>query len=860
MALVASPPPRLGAMSQFTKVIGVAGLAVALGLSVIVSPGASAATTDSRLVGSIADPGGSPNQRFGVYVATGGDTVVVGVPEQNSSQGAVEVFNRTASGAALVATLTVPTLPQYARLGLSVAISGDTIVAGAPGANGVDGGINGAGAIYLWQRPATGWTDAQPTTNLHQSYDPRVSPSGGYGDNLGFSVAISDGLIVGGAPGWRDQHTGQGAAFVFPAPTGPWPTSAVASTTLADPQSGDTDQLGVRVATSGGVVAAGSPDKDLSAVNSGAILIFESVDGVWSPRPAPKAYLDTTDAHVNQQLGGSSLAMEAGTVVAGDYFATVAGQSNAGAILVYERPSSGWASGTETTRLVASDAAALDYLGGSLDVRGDKIAVGAIQQGSTGISGQRDGAAYVFTRQAGTSWMSGVEASRAVAPTPSTTTGFGSSVAFSGQDLLVGEPQQTVGSHGYQGALDIFQNSQPQTISFTSAASSATVGGAPYTINGTGGGSGNPVVFTRNAVSTSGCSVSGSVISFGSPAGTCVVDANQAGGNGFLAAPPVQQKLGVMPAVLSVTPTHGAMNTTVTVTGAGFGGTTATSLGGVAANFTVQSDTQLNLTVPPAGLSGRIMVTANGQQGAGTFNFAIDPTLGDLTGLPLGPTSVVTSISVTDSFSAPTNTTSSAIFNWGDGSTTAGNITEASGVGSTSASHIFLTAGVYSVTIVISDSDGGSGTATSTSSVVAYDPSAGFVTGGGYINSPAGALIAQPNASGKANFGFVSRYQKGAITPSGNARFQFHDGNFDLRSTAYQWLVVTGQCRAQMKGTGVVNGTGSYSFLLFAVDGEQCNSGGQDTLRIKISDDATGATVYDNGTDQPITGDIQFHP
>lgn len=129
-----------------------------------------------------------------------------------------------------------------------------------------------------------------------------------------------------------------------------------------------------------------------------------------------------------------------------------------------------------------------------------------------------------------------------------------------------------------------------------------------------------------------------------------------------------------------------------------------------------------------------------------------------------------------------------------------------------------------------------------------YDPTAGFVTGGGWIMSPAAACqhsaVCQ-GAVGKASFGFVSRYQQGATTPTGNTEFVFEAGQFRFRSTSYQWLVVSG-ARAQYKGAGTVNGRTGYSFLLTAVDGTVSGGGGTDAFRIKITDDATGAVVYDN--------------
>jgi hypothetical protein len=57
--------------------------------------------------------------------------------------------------------------------------------------------------------------------------------------------------------------------------------------------------------------------------------------------------------------------------------------------------------------------------------------------------------------------------------------------------------------------------------------------------------------------------------------------------------------------------------------------------------------------------------------------------------------------------------------------------------------------------------------------------------------------------------------------------------------------VVAG-AKAQYKGTGTVNGSGTYGFLLTAIDGALPGGGGQDKFRLKIWDKTTGAVVYDN--------------
>jgi hypothetical protein len=97
----------------------------------------------------------------------------------------------------------------------------------------------------------------------------------------------------------------------------------------------------------------------------------------------------------------------------------------------------------------------------------------------------------------------------------------------------------------------------PQAITFTSTPpSAATVGGPTYTVTATGGGSGNPVVFSIDASSSSVCSISGAVVSF-TGAGTCTVDANQEGNGSYEAAPEAQQSFAVSAAPVPVAPGGG---------------------------------------------------------------------------------------------------------------------------------------------------------------------------------------------------------------------------------------------------------------------------------------------------------------
>jgi hypothetical protein len=169
-------------------------------------------------------------------------------------------------------------------------------------------------------------------------------------------------------------------------------------------------------------------------------------------------------------------------------------------------------------------------------------------------------------------------------------------------------------------------------------------------------------------------------------------------------------------------------------------------------------------------------------------------------------------------------------------------------------SHSYAAVDIYDVCLTVND--GALGSAPNCTIAVVYDPSGGFVTGGGWINSPAGAYTAAPSLAGKATFGFVSKYKKGASVPSGNTEFQFQAGGFNFHSDSYEWLVVNqGGANAQFKGSGTVNGAldnngNTYKFMLWAGDGSP------DTFRIRIWSEEGGAEtgIYDNGTDQAIGG------
>jgi hypothetical protein len=169
--------------------------------------------------------------------------------------------------------------------------------------------------------------------------------------------------------------------------------------------------------------------------------------------------------------------------------------------------------------------------------------------------------------------------------------------------------------------------------------------------------------------------------------------------------------------------------------------------------------------------------------------------------------------------------------------------------GTVKGTYSFVTTGVYAVQMNVTDQIGATGTADAVggvnSLVVIFDPNGGYVTGGGWIDSPPGAFVADPELTGKVNFGFVSKYFKNALNPKGETEFDFRVADFRFNALNFDSLVVSGP-RIQYTGFGKVNGGDGYRFILTAIDGQASGGGGVDKFRMKIWNKVTGTIIYDS--------------
>jgi hypothetical protein len=262
-----------------------------------------------------------PIVNLGQSVAFSGNTVVAGGESFNGDQGAAYVFVEPASGwmdITETARLT-PSDGKDADLGWSVAISGDTVVAGAPN-TGTGGEGNGA---YVFVKPKSGWKDMTETAKL--------TASRGTGFKLGYSVSISGDTIAVGGPG---RGSSNGGVYVYLKPASGWrPMTETAR--LAVPPKFNVLGFSVSADSDGRNVVAGAPGWQDGA-GQGAIDVFVKPASGWKTTSKFRARLTAADGKNQDDLGYSASAT-AGVIVSGAPYATIGSNPEEGAAYVFSR-------------------------------------------------------------------------------------------------------------------------------------------------------------------------------------------------------------------------------------------------------------------------------------------------------------------------------------------------------------------------------------------------------------------------------------------------------------------------------------------------------------------------------------------
>ena len=120
----------------------------------------------------------------------------------------------------------------------------------------------------------------------------------------------------------------------------------------------------------------------------------------------------------------------------------------------------------------------------------------------------------------------------------------------------------------------------------------------------------------------------------------------------------------------------------------------------------------------------------------------------------------------------------------------------------------------------------------------------GLVIGGGWINSPAGAITNDPMTEGKATLSLRAEQKVNENYPKGNVTFNIPREKFRFRSDSLEWMRVS-EDMAIVKGTGMLNREEGYSFVISVMDKGTGSREPKDTYRIIIRS-PEGELVYDN--------------
>jgi hypothetical protein len=566
---------------------------------------------------------GSSSEELGYSVAlsAGGQVALLGAPGASNDNGAAYVYSESGGTWSTTPAATF-TGSSSEELGYSVALSADGQVA-LVGA--WDAGANDNGAGYLYSEAGGTWSN-----------NPTATFTGSSNERLGSSVALSaDGqTALVGAP---DSSSSNGATYLYSETGGTWSNTPAETFTANSPE----EHFGSSVALSaeGQVALMGAP---YAVDGHGAAYVYSEAGGTWSNTPAASFTTSSSEEHL-----GGSVALSADGQVA--LVGAPGASSGNGVTSVYSEAGGTWS----TTPAATFSGSSSEELGYSvaLSASGEAALVGAPY-----AEADENGAAYLYSAPTVTVDVSGSQTYGSSSPifsytddAPSgltvsgtltcTTVDGGTSIRASlaaGTHTLDGSSCSGLSLSGtdasaysisYTGVTDGFVVSKAnQTITFTSTnPSPVTVGGATYTPTATAT-SGLTVSFTIDGSSTSGaCSISAGVVSFAG-AGTCVVDANQAGNTNWNAAPQVQQSVTVTVSKANQTITFTSTNPSpVTVGGATYT-PTATATSGLTVSFTIDGSSTSGACSISAGVvsfagAGTCVVDAN-QAGNTNWNAA----------------------------------------------------------------------------------------------------------------------------------------------------------------------------------------------------------------------------------------------
>lgn len=396
-------------------------------------------------------PFGAAFDAIGWTVATDGDRIVVGAPNEDSDadpstanasasqSGAAYVYVRNGAAWQYEDFVKAPNAEASDLFGNDVDISGNWVIVGAPfedsgsAAQG-NNDVSSAGAAYMYERVGANWVFRQYLKGPAGSY-----VANGY---FGYAVAIDGDTAVVGAYG-NTANTNQvlgGQVYVYRLNNAVWSLEA---TLQPDAVTGAIDLLGFSVAIDGDTIVAGGAKGSAVVSSAGMARVYRRTGTTWALDQGGTLLPPTGRAN---DFFGNAVSIHGDTaVIAAPELMKADGSdpsNTPGTAYVYTRSASGW--NPTPFVLTASNGDADDEFGRSVEIDGDLIAVAAYGEDgdANGVTASVDsanaasnsGAVYLYRRQ-GATWVQ----TRYIKDDASTTDDqFGTSLALARGVLVIG--------------------------------------------------------------------------------------------------------------------------------------------------------------------------------------------------------------------------------------------------------------------------------------------------------------------------------------------------------------------------------------------------------------------------------------
>jgi hypothetical protein len=394
---------------------------------------------------------GAALDQFGISVAISGDTVLVGASlddaGSNSNQGSAYLFvNQGGQWTQVSHALSSEALTD-GRFGVSVSISGDTALVGTLTPDG--GGTPDApqGTAYIFERNAGGANGWQEVKKLFSLRDTHVG-------QYGFAVSISGDTAVVGAKFDSNGGTNpqSGSAFIYERNTGGANNWGLVKKIVAF-DAGQFDNFGHSVSISGDTVIVGSVSDDQTFQDQGSAYIFErNAGGPNNWGTVQKLGLATGKSHDDF---GDSVSISGDTAIVGVYDEDDSSNQQNGSAYIFERNTGGANNWGMVQRVLPSDGDS-NAFGHSVSISGDAAIVGSMYRLLGDEHNPSQGAAYIFERNQGGANNWG-QLRRIVAADGAFPDRFGNSVSISGDMVIVGSFNDAIAGKAAQGSAYIFE-------------------------------------------------------------------------------------------------------------------------------------------------------------------------------------------------------------------------------------------------------------------------------------------------------------------------------------------------------------------------------------------------------------------